>query len=148
MMSLHLREILVVDDNDNDVELMLLGLRVLNLANEIVVVRDGAEGLDYLYKRGRYADRHGDAPLFVLLDLHMPRMDGIEMLAELRADEDMRTLPVIIMSSSKEDPDLRRCYSLGINAYVVKPVDFDQFSRTVTQMGVFWALINEPPPAH
>jgi CheY-like chemotaxis protein len=145
-MSLHLREILVVDDNDNDVELMLLGLRVLNLANEIVVVRDGAEGLDYLYKRGRYADRHGDAPLFVLLDLHMPRMDGIEMLAELRADEDMRALPVIIMSSSKEDPDLRRCYSLGINAYVVKPVDFDQFSRTVTQMGVFWALINEPPP--
>lgn len=145
-MSLHLREILVVDDNDNDVELMLLGLRVLNLANEIVVVRDGAEGLDYLYKRGSYADRGGDVPLFVLLDLHMPRMDGIEMLAELRADENMRTLPVIIMSSSKEDPDLRRCYSLGINAYVVKPVDFDQFSRTVTQMGVFWALINEPPP--
>jgi CheY-like chemotaxis protein len=145
-MSLHLREILVVDDNDNDVELMLLGLRVLNLANEIVVVRDGAEGLDYLYKRGSYADRSGDVPLFVLLDLHMPRMDGIEMLAELRADEDMRALPVIIMSSSKEDPDLRRCYSLGINAYVVKPVDFDQFSRTVTQMGVFWALINEPPP--
>lgn len=145
-MSLHLREILVVDDNDNDVELMLLGLRVLNLANEIVVVRDGAEGLDYLYKRGSYADRGGDVPLFVLLDLHMPRMDGIEMLAELRADENMRALPVIIMSSSKEDPDLRRCYSLGINAYVVKPVDFDQFSRTVTQMGVFWALINEPPP--
>jgi len=146
-MSLHLREILVVDDNDNDVELMLLGLRVLNLANEIVVVRDGAEGLDYLYKRVSYADRSSDVPLFVLLDLHMPRMDGIEMLAELRADEDMRALPVIIMSSSKEDPDLRRCYSLGINAYVVKPVDFDQFSRTVTQMGVFWALINEPPPA-
>ncbi|MGL6079257.1 response regulator [Methyloversatilis discipulorum] len=145
-MSLHLREILVVDDNDNDVELMLLGLRVLNLANEIVVVRDGAEGLDYLYKRGSYADRRGEVPLFVLLDLHMPRMDGIEMLTELRADEDMRALPVIIMSSSKEDPDLRRCYSLGINAYVVKPVDFDQFSRTVTQMGVFWALINEPPP--
>ena len=145
-MSLHLREILVVDDNDNDVELMLLGLRVLNLANEIVVVRDGAEGLDYLYKRGSFASRRGDAPLFVLLDLHMPRMDGIEMLAELRADENMRALPVIIMSSSKEDPDLRRCYSLGINAYVVKPVDFDQFSRTVTQMGVFWALINEPPP--
>ncbi|MFZ5506671.1 MAG: response regulator [Pseudomonadota bacterium] len=145
-MSLHLREILVVDDNDNDVELMLLGLRVLNLANEIVVVRDGEEGLDYLYKRGSYAGRRGDVPLFVLLDLHMPRMDGIEMLAELRADENMRALPVIIMSSSKEDPDLRRCYSLGINAYVVKPVDFDQFSRTVTQMGVFWALINEPPP--
>lgn len=145
-MSLHLREILVVDDNDNDVELMLLGLRVLNLANEIVVVRDGAEGLDYLYKRGGFAGRRGDAPLFVLLDLHMPRMDGIEMLAELRADENMRALPVIIMSSSKEDPDLRRCYGLGINAYVVKPVDFDQFSRTVTQMGVFWALINEPPP--
>jgi two-component system response regulator len=145
-MSLHLREILVVDDNDNDVELMLLGLRVLNLANEIVVVRDGAEGLDYLYKRGSFAGRRGDAPLFVLLDLHMPRMDGIEMLTELRADENMRALPVIIMSSSKEDPDLRRCYGLGINAYVVKPVDFDQFSRTVTQMGVFWALINEPPP--
>jgi two-component system response regulator len=145
-MSVHLRDILVVDDNDNDVELMLISLGDLKLANEITVVRDGVEGLDYLYRRGRFAGRIGDAPLFVMLDLNMPRMGGIDMLAEMRRDNALRTLPVIIMTSSREDPDLRRCYELGINAYVVKPVDFDQFSRTVSTLGIFWALINEPPP--
>ena len=145
-MSLHLRDILVVDDNENDVELMLLSLNSLKLANTITVVRDGAEGLDYLYRRGRFADRLGEHPLFMLLDLNMPRMGGIEMLLEMRRDDSLRTLPVAVMTSSREDPDLRRCYDLGINAYVVKPVDFDQFSRTVTHLGVFWALINEPPP--
>jgi two-component system response regulator len=145
-MSLHLRDILVVDDNENDVELMLLSLNSLKLANTITVVRDGAEGLDYLYRRGRFADRLGEHPLFMLLDLNMPRMGGIEMLLEMRRDDSLRTLPVVVMTSSREDPDLRRCYDLGINAYVVKPVDFDQFSRTVTHLGVFWALINEPPP--
>lgn len=145
-MSLHLRDILVVEDNDNDVELMLLSLGELKLANEIVIVRDGVEGLDYLYKRGRFAAREGDQPLFMLLDLNMPRMGGIDMLVEMRRDDGLRTLPVVIMTSSREDPDLRRCYDLGINAYVVKPVDFDQFSRTVTNLGIFWALINEPPP--
>ncbi|MBL8474899.1 MAG: response regulator [Methyloversatilis sp.] len=145
-MSLHLRDILVVEDNDNDVELMLLSLGELKLANEIVIVRDGVEGLDYLYRRGRFAAREGDQPLFMLLDLNMPRMGGIDMLVEMRRDDGLRTLPVVIMTSSREDPDLRRCYDLGINAYVVKPVDFDQFSRTVTNLGIFWALINEPPP--
>jgi CheY-like chemotaxis protein len=145
-MSLHLRDILVVEDNDNDVELMLLSLGELKLANDIVIVRDGVEGLDYLYRRGRFAAREGDQPLFMLLDLNMPRMGGIDMLAEMRRDDTLRTLPVVIMTSSREDPDLRRCYDLGINAYVVKPVDFDQFSRTVTNLGIFWALINEPPP--
>ena len=145
-MSLHLRDILVVEDNDNDVELMLLSLGELKLANEIVIVRDGVEGLDYLYRRGRIAAREGDQPLFMLLDLNMPRMGGIDMLVEMRRDDSLRTLPVVIMTSSREDPDLRRCYDLGINAYVVKPVDFDQFSRTVTNLGIFWALINEPPP--
>lgn len=145
-MSLHLRDILVVEDNDNDVELMLLSLGELKLANDIVIVRDGVEGLDYLYKRGRFAAREGDQPLFMLLDLNMPRMGGIDMLVEMRRDDGLRTLPVVIMTSSREDPDLRRCYDLGINAYVVKPVDFDQFSRTVTNLGIFWALINEPPP--
>lgn len=145
-MSLHLRDILVVDDNDNDVELMLLSLSSLKLANTITVVRDGVEGLDYLYRRGRFADRLGGHPLFMLLDLNMPRMGGIDMLLEMRRDDSLRTLPVVIMTSSREDPDLRRCYDLGINAYVVKPVDFDQFSRTVTSLGVFWALINEPSP--
>lgn len=145
-MSLHLREILVVEDNDNDVELMLLSLGELKLANDIVIVRDGVEGLDYLYRRGRFAAREGDQPLFMLLDLNMPRMGGIDMLVEMRRDDGLRTLPVVIMTSSREDPDLRRCYDLGINAYVVKPVDFDQFSRTVTNLGIFWALINEPPP--
>jgi two-component system response regulator len=145
-MSLHLRDILVVDDNDNDVELMLLSLSSLKLANTITVVRDGVDGLDYLYRRGRFADRLGGHPLFMLLDLNMPRMGGIDMLLEMRRDDSLRTLPVVIMTSSREDPDLRRCYDLGINAYVVKPVDFDQFSRTVTSLGVFWALINEPSP--
>lgn len=145
-MSLHLRDILVVEDNDNDVELMLLSLGELKLANDIVIVRDGVEGLDYLYRRGRFAAREGDQPLFMLLDLNMPRMGGIDMLIEMRRDDSLRTLPVVIMTSSREDPDLRRCYDLGINAYVVKPVDFDQFSRTVTNLGIFWALINEPPP--
>lgn len=145
-MSLHLRDILVVDDNDNDVELMLLSLNSLKLANTISVVRDGVEGLDYLYRRGRFAERLGDHPLFMLLDLNMPRMGGIDMLMEIRRDDSLRTLPVVIMTSSREDPDLRRCYDLGINAYVVKPVDFDQFSSTVANLGVFWALINEPPP--
>lgn len=145
-MSLHLRDILVVEDNDNDVELMLLSLGELKLANDIVIVRDGVEGLDYLYRRGRFTGREGDQPLFMLLDLNMPRMGGIDMLVEMRGDDSLRTLPVVIMTSSREDPDLRRCYALGINAYVVKPVDFDQFSRTVTNLGIFWALINEPPP--
>lgn len=145
-MSLHLRDILVVDDNDNDVELMLLSLSELKLANQIVVARDGVEGLDYLYRRGRFAARDGDHPLFMLLDLNMPRLGGIDMLVEMRRDDGLRAMPVVIMTSSREDPDLRRCYDLGINAYVVKPVDFDQFSRTVTNLGIFWALINEPPP--
>jgi len=145
-MSLHLRDILVVEDNDNDVELMLLSLGELKLANHIVVVRDGVEGLDYLYKRGRFAAREGNHPLFMLLDLNMPRMGGIDMLVEMRRDDSLRALPVVIMTSSREDPDLRRCYDLGINAYVVKPVDFDQFSHAVTNLGIFWALINEPPP--
>ncbi len=145
-MPQRLRDILVVDDNDNDVELMLLGLSSLKLANSIAVARDGVEGLDYLYRRGRFAGRSGEHPLFVLLDLNMPRMGGIAMLTEMRRDEDMRTVPVVVMTSSREDPDLRRCYDLGINAYVVKPVDFDQFSRTVTNLGIFWALVNEPPP--
>ena len=145
-MPQRLRDILVVDDNDNDVELMLLSLSTLKLANSIAVARDGVEGLDYLYRRGRFAGRSGEHPLFVLLDLNMPRMGGIAMLTEMRRDEDMRTVPVVVMTSSREDPDLRRCYDLGINAYVVKPVDFDQFSRTVTNLGIFWALVNEPPP--
>jgi CheY-like chemotaxis protein len=145
-MSLHLRDILVVDDNDNDVELMLLSLGELKLANHITVVRDGVEGLDYLYRRGRFAGREGDQPLFVLLDLNMPRMGGIDMLAQIRRDDRLRSLPVVVMTSSREDPDLRRCYDLNINAYVVKPVNFDQFSRTITHLGIFWALVNEPPP--
>lgn len=145
-MSLHLRDILVVDDNDNDIELMLLSLGDLKLANQITVVRDGVEGLDYLYRRGRFATRKDDLPLFMLLDLNMPRMGGIDMLTEMRRNDDLRTLPVVIMTSSREDPDLKRCYDLGINAYVVKPVDFDQFSHTVANLGIFWALVNEPPP--
>lgn len=145
-MPQRLRDILVVDDNDNDVELMLLSLSTLKLANIIAVARDGVEGLDYLYRRGRFAGRADGHPLFVLLDLNMPRMGGISMLTEMRRDEGMRTVPVVVMTSSREDPDLRRCYEQGINAYVVKPVDFDQFSRTVTNLGIFWALVNEPPP--
>jgi CheY-like chemotaxis protein len=142
----HLRPILLAEDNPNDVELTLTALHSLNLANEIVVVNDGAQALDFLYRRNAFSDRAALPPAVILLDLKMPRVDGLEALREIRAHPDTRTLPIVILTSSREENDLVKGYQLGANAYVVKPVDFDQFISAVSQLGVFWALINEPPP--
>lgn len=141
-----LKPILLVDDNPHDVALTLAAFERSKLANEIVTARDGVEALDYLQGKGRYAGRNGQGPLFVLLDNKMPRLTGIEVLRKLKADPALRTIPVVMLTSSREDPDLREAYSLGVNAYVVKPVDFQQFMDAVQQIGAFWALINQGPP--
>jgi CheY-like chemotaxis protein len=145
-MAAHLRPILLAEDNPNDVELTLTALHALNLANEIVVVSDGAEALDFLHRRNGFRDRAATPPAVILLDLKMPRVDGLEALRQIRSDPETRTLPIVILTSSREETDLVKGYQLGANAYVVKPVDFEQFISAVSQLGVFWALINEPPP--
>jgi CheY-like chemotaxis protein len=142
-----LRPILLSEDNPNDVELTLTALHSLNLANEIVVVKDGSEVLDFLHRRNAFSSRAAGPPAVIMLDLKMPRMDGLEALRQIRAAPDLKMLPIVILTSSREENDLVKGYQLGANAYVVKPVDFDQFISAVSQLGVFWALINEPPPA-
>lgn len=141
-----LKRILLVEDDPKDIELTLTALDEYNLANEVVTVRDGVEALDYLYRRGDFAQRPEGNPIVVLLDLKMPRLDGVEVLRHLKADEQMRLIPVVILTSSRESRDLEECYQLGVNAYVVKPVRFAEFIEAVKQIGMFWALINEPPP--
>jgi two-component system response regulator len=139
-------EILLVEDNPNDVELALHALRKHNLANHIYVVRDGEEALDFLFCRGVYQGRdHGLTPKVVLLDLKLPKVDGLEVLRQIRADERLRTLPVVIMTSSREERDVVAGYKLGINSYIVKPVEFDQFTEAVRQIGCYWLLLNQPP---
>ena len=142
----HLRPILLAEDNPNDVELTLTALHSLNLANEIVVVNDGAQVLDFLHRRNTFSSRPAVAPAVILLDLKMPRVDGLAALQQIRSDPALRMLPIVILTSSREENDLVKGYELGANAYVVKPVDFDQFISAISQLGVFWALINEPPP--
>ena len=141
-----LRPILLAEDNPNDIELTLSALHSLNLANEITVVHDGVEALDYLFCRGTFAGRTSVHPAVVLLDLKMPRVDGLEVLRQIRADPAMCSIPVVILTSSSEENDMVKGYQLGANAYVVKPVDFDEFISAVSRLGVFWALVNEPPP--
>ncbi len=140
-----LKRILLAEDDPQDVELTLDALSEYNLANEIVVARDGVEALDYVYRRGLFADRPAGNPAVILLDLKMPRLDGLQVLRQLKADESMRLIPIVILTSSREDHDLAKCYKLGVNAYVVKPVHFTEFVEAVRRIGVFWALINEPP---
>jgi CheY-like chemotaxis protein len=140
-----LKRILLVEDDQRDVELTLTALSEHNLANEVEVARDGIEALDYLYCRGSFAERPEGNPVVILLDLKMPRMDGIQLLKQLKSDDQTRLIPVVILTSSREDRDLEECYKLGVNAYVVKPVRFAEFVEAVKQIGVFWALINEPP---
>ena len=137
--------ILLVEDNPDDEELTIRTLQKNHLKNKIVVVRDGVEALDYLYRRGLYSDRPEGQPVVILLDLKMPKLDGLQVLKQLKADEDMRVIPIVILTSSREDSDLEECYKLGVNAYVVKPVRFIEFVEAVKQIGVFWALFNEPP---
>jgi CheY-like chemotaxis protein len=141
-----LRPILLAEDNPNDVELTLTALHSLNLTNEIVVVGDGSEVLDFLYRRNAFSGRTDVLPAVILLDLKMPRMDGLETLRQIRSDAALRMLPIVILTSSREESDLANVYRQGANGYVVKPVDFDQFISAVSQLGVFWAIVNEPPP--
>jgi len=142
-----LKRILLVEDNERDVELTLAALEEHNLANEVVVARDGAEALDYLYQRGKYSDRVDGLPAVVLLDLNMPKVDGMEVLQRMKIDPVLKQVPVVMVTSSRVEQDLVRSYELGVNAYVVKPVDFQKFIESIRQIGFFWAIINEAPPA-
>ena len=141
-----LRPILLVEDNPRDLELTLAALAKCQLANDIVVARDGAEALDYLYARGAYAGRPPGDPLLVLLDLKMPRVDGLEVLRQIKADPALQPIPVVVLTSSREEQDVVESYSLGVNAYVVKPVAFDRFVEAVRRLSLFWVLTNQPPP--
>jgi len=141
-----LRTILLAEDNPNDIELTLMALKDHHLANNIAVVNDGVEVLEYLRCQGQFADRIPGHPAMILMDLKMPRMDGIETLKEIKKDPELRLVPVVMLTSSREDHDLLESYSMGVNAYVVKPVNFNQFIEAVRQIGVFWAIINETPP--
>jgi CheY-like chemotaxis protein len=138
--------ILLVEDDPKDIELTITALREYNLANEIVVARDGVEALDYLYRRGKFADEPVGNPIVILLDLKMPKIDGTQVLRLMKSDNDLQMIPVVILTSSRETHDREVCYQLGANAYVVKPVKFTDFVEAIRQIGVFWALINEPPP--
>ncbi len=140
-----LGRILLVEDDAHDVELTLNALGEYNLANEVVVVRDGAEALDYLYRRGEFRLRAEGNPVVALLDLKMPKVDGREVLRTIKADDRLRAMPVVMLTSSREESDLVESYKLGANAYVVKPVNFHEFVNAIKQLGAFWAVINEPP---
>ncbi len=141
-----IRTILVAEDNPNDVELTLEALGGYRIANEIAVVRDGAQALDYLYRRGEFAQRKPGNPAVILLDLKMPKVDGLEVLRKIKSDPDLKRVPVVVLTSSREEKDLVRSYDLGVNAFVVKPVSFEEFVDAVKQVGAFWAVLNEIPP--
>jgi CheY-like chemotaxis protein len=143
---MELKRILLAEDNANDVELTLSALAEHQLANEVMVVRDGAEALDYLYRRGKFAKLPPGHPAVVLLDMKMPKVNGLEVLKQMKSDEQLKTIPAVMLTSSREEGDLLKSYQLGVNAYVVKPVDFLHFAAAVKQLGVFWAIINEAPP--
>lgn len=145
-MTAKVKRILLVEDSEHDIELTLAALEAHNVANEVDTARDGAEALDYLYRRGAFADRSNELPVVVLLDLKMPRVDGLEVLRQIKADPELKKIPVVMLTSSREEQDLVRSYELGVNAYVVKPVNFAQFMDSVKQLGCFWAVINETPP--
>ncbi len=143
---IQLRTILLVEDNPKDVELTLEALSEHNLANQVISVKDGVEAMEYLRFEGKFRTRIKENPAVILLDIKMPRMNGIELLQAIRSDEKLKTLPVVMLTSSREEPDLKKCYHLGVNAYVVKPVNFRDFFEAVKQIGAFWALLNELPP--
>jgi CheY-like chemotaxis protein len=141
-----LGRILLVEDDLKDVELTLTALEEYNLANEVVVTRDGEEALDYLYRRGTFASRSNGNPAVLLLDLKLPLVDGLEVLKEIKSDEKLKMIPVVVLTSSREERDMVASYRLGVNAYVVKPVDFHEFVNAIRELGIFWAIINQPPP--
>jgi CheY-like chemotaxis protein len=141
-----LGRILLVEDDPKDVDLTLRALAQYNLANEVVVARDGEEALDYLLHRGEFENRSRENPAVILLDLKLPKVDGLEVLQQVKADEALKLIPVVVLTSSHEEKDVVASYQLGVNAYVVKPVDFHQFVEAIKELGAFWAVINEPPP--
>ena len=141
-----LRPILLVEDNPKDLELTLAALVKCQLANEIAIARDGAEALDFLYHRGEHVSRPPGDPAVVLLDLKLPKVDGLEVLEKVKNDPQQRHIPIVMLTSSREEQDLVRSYQMGVNAFVVKPVDFREFFEAIQDLGVFWGIINEPPP--
>lgn len=141
----HLRDILLVEDDPNDIELTLEALSSHNLANAVVVVNDGEAALDYLHKRNDYSTRASGNPAVVLLDIKLPKVSGLEVLADLKADNALKVIPVVMLTSSREESDLVKSYQLGVNAYVVKPVDFHAFIDAVKEVGAFWGILNESP---
>jgi len=145
-MIANIKRILIVEDSELDLELTISALRDSHFMNEVDVARDGAEALDYLYRRGAFASRPDVLPVVVLLDLKMPKVNGLEVLERMKTDPRLKNIPVVMLTSSREEQDLVRSYELGVNAFVVKPVDFPQFAESVKQLGMFWALVNEPPP--
>lgn len=139
-------EVLLVEDNPSDVKLAIKSLERYNLANKILVVHDGAEALDYLYGRDKFKNKNTQEKLkLILLDLKLPKVDGIEVLKMIKEDEKLKTIPVVILTSSKEDKDIANGYEYGVNSYIVKPVDFEQFSKAVADLGLYWLVLNEPP---
>jgi len=144
--SMDPKRILLAEDSAQDAELTLMALGEYRVANEVVHVRDGVQALDYLYRRGAFAMRDQGHPAVVLLDLKMPKVDGLDVLRAIKTDEQLKTIPVVMLTSSREETDLARCYNLGVNAYVVKPVSFRQFIQAIKDLGVFWTILNEPPP--
>jgi two-component system, response regulator len=138
-------EILIIEDNISDAEMTIRALRKNNLANNLLHVQDGEEGLDYIFCRGKYAGRRiENIPRVILLDLKMPKVNGIEVLQQIKEDERTKCIPVVILTSSKEDPDIKACYKLGVNSYVVKPVAFDSFAKAVSELGLYWMIVNQP----
>jgi CheY-like chemotaxis protein len=142
----NIKSILLAEDNAKDVELTLTALGEHHLANEVVVVRDGEQALEYLYRQGEFKDRPQGNPCLLLLDLKMPKVDGLEVLRKIKADKELKMVPTVMLTSSREERDLVESYQLGVNAYIVKPVDFGEFVAAVKGLGVFWAILNEPPP--
>ncbi len=139
-------EILLVEDNPNDAELTIRALKKKNLANKIVHLKDGAEALDYIFCTGNYSDRDiNNKPRAILLDLKMPKVNGLEVLERVKADKRTRSIPIIVLTSSNEDPDVKKCYDMGVNSYIVKPVGFDNFTKAVADLGFYWLLLNEAP---
>jgi CheY-like chemotaxis protein len=141
-----LTRILLVEDSPHDVELILTALAENHFANEVVVARDGEEALDYLYRRGRFAQQREGTPAVVLLDLKLPKVDGLQVLAQIKADPTLKAIPVVMLTSSREEQDLVKSYNLGVNSYVVKPVDFHEFVEAIKHVGLFWGVLNHPPP--
>lgn len=141
-----IKHILLAEDDPRDIELMVNELNKHHFVNQIDVVRNGEEALDYLHRRGKFAGLPERRPVVILLDIKMPKIDGIEVLRQMKSDARLKTIPVVILTSSKENTDLQTCYQLGVNAYIVKPLDFAQFAAAVREIGVFWALMNEPLP--